>query len=386
MSTVIHYVRKLLYEHDCVVIPELGGFLAHFNPAFYSEQNGFYHAPQKRVAFNEALKLDDGLLIHYLTLNGQISREEAQNQLRQFVETIKSSVKEKGEYCLEEIGTLSANDEGKFVFVPQPLVNFYAEGYGFTPIEIQPAQAHLKITESDSAADWTYSDREAEELPLVSLRRRRSRAGWYVGAAILAGVLVLGSSVSLPSASLESSLNPFSLVDNLSSVLKSNSDRYSAQPVDKEQVATKPTAQQVILPTGEVKLASQPLPAVAELKITPVSVPVKAESVKKEEEKVVVAKTETKAAVAAFSKQSDENAAYWVIAGAFSKIENANRLANKLKNNGYQQAYVVNPEPAEGKLVMVAAVGYESRPKAVQTLASITRLSGSRAWVLKNDK
>ena len=386
MSTVIHYVRKLLYEHDCVVIPELGGFLAHFNPAFYSEQNGLYHAPQKRVAFNEALKLDDGLLIHYLTLNGQISREEAQNQLRQFVETIKSSVKEKGEYCLEEIGTLSANDEGKLVFVPQPLVNFYAEGYGFTSIEIQPAQAHLKITESDSAADWTYSDREAEELPLVSLRRRRSRAGWYVGAAILAGVLVLGSSVSLPSASLESSLNPFSLVDNLSSVLKSNSDRYSAQPVDKEQVATKPTAQQVILPTGEVKLASQPLPAVAELKITPVSVPVKAESVKKEEEKVVVAKTETKAAVAAFSKQSDENAAYWVIAGAFSKIENANRLANKLKNNGYQQAYVVNPEPAEGKLVMVAAVGYESRPKAVQTLASITRLSGSRAWVLKNDK
>ena len=378
MSTVIQYVRKLLYEHDCVVIPELGGFLAHFNSAFYSEQNGLYHAPQKRVAFNEALKLDDGLLIHYLTLNEQISREEAQNKLRQFVETIKSSVKEKGEYCLEEIGTLSANDEGKLVFVPQPLVNFYAEGYGLSSVEVQPAQANLKIAEPDSTADWTYRDREAEELSLVALRRRRSRAGWYVGAALLAGALVLGSSISLPSARSESSLNPFALVANLSSVLKSNIDKQTVEIAEKQIVTVQSSANKLILATGEVKLVSQPLPQTVEAKMPVAVVPAP-------KEVAAVPKKEITETTKIISKQSDEKADYWVIAGAFSKIENAQRLAAKLQRNGYAQAYVVNPEPAEGKLIMVAAVGYASRPKAVLMLTKVTRLSGSRAWVLEGE-
>jgi hypothetical protein len=47
MTSVLDYTRKLLYEHDCVVLPDLGGFLAYFSHAFYSEQNELYHAPSK---------------------------------------------------------------------------------------------------------------------------------------------------------------------------------------------------------------------------------------------------------------------------------------------------------------------------------------------------
>jgi hypothetical protein len=62
MASVNDYLKKLLYQYDCIVVPELGAFLTHYQPASFTESSGLYLPPRKRVAFNEALRLDDGIL------------------------------------------------------------------------------------------------------------------------------------------------------------------------------------------------------------------------------------------------------------------------------------------------------------------------------------
>jgi cell division septation protein DedD len=369
MISVLDYTRKLLFEHDCVVLPDLGGFLVYFSHAFYSEQNALYHAPQKRVAFNEALKLDDGLLAHYLTINEQISREEAQKRIRKFVEDIKQSIQENGSFMLEGIGSLANNEEGKLQFEPLTLVNFYAESYGLKSIHVNQVDPTLKIAETADAYNWTETDRVAKELTYELPRRRRSRVGMYIGGLLIAGCALVAGITQLPSESLKSSLNPFDLVPAVkawfATDIKSNSVK--KQHSNHKETAALPVENEVVTPKESVS-------AVA---VTPIEVK---ETVAVKKEVVEKPTTEVPAPI---SYKSDDKADFLVIAGGFSNIENARKLEQKLQRNGYENAHILNPEPTDGKLIIVAAIGCENSKKAKSQLARVSFLSGANAYVFR---
>jgi cell division septation protein DedD len=369
MSLVEKYVRKLLHEHDCVVLPELGGFIVHAKHAFFSEQHSLYHAPQRRVAFNEALKLDDGLLVHYLSLNEQMSREDAQKELRQYTEYLKATVRAQGHYHLADIGTLSTNEEGKYVFEPQALVNFLPEAYGFKTISAVTMQPTLQIV-ADSTADWTYADRLPEELPFEApLRRKRSRAGWYAATAMLIGALVLGSNIELTEGSLKSSLNPFDLLSNFSNAQKSN----NVNGVNNETVKSKATEPVATMPVA--------LPPVVLVEKSPEKVAEVQPAAPKVETEAIAKPAEIAERISGVS--SDDNAQYWVIACGFMQRENAEKLIAKLKRNGYEDAQLFNPDAPEGTLLKVAAVGFDNKSKANRYRRAVSKLSGAQAWVLE---
>lgn len=66
------YIRELLLDHDCVILPDFGGFIGNYVPAHYDSSNNFY-PPTKQISFNKQLCHNDGLLIgkvsKSLTLN-----------------------------------------------------------------------------------------------------------------------------------------------------------------------------------------------------------------------------------------------------------------------------------------------------------------------------
>ena len=373
MISVLDYTRKLLYEHDCVVLPDLGGFLAYFSHAFYSEQNALYHAPQKRVAFNEALKLDDGLLTHYMTINEQITREEAQTRVRQFVEEIKNTIKEKGNYTLDGIGILDTNDEGKLQFEPTVDTNFYAEGFGLKSVSLAPA-ASIDVS-GKSNEDWTSDDRPAEELELEIPRRRRTRIVMYIGGVLLIGTVLFASITQLPSESLKSSLNPFELITTVKGWLATDK---KTNTVKKEEVVA---TENVVAPKEEVasEVVAQEEPAVV-IKKEEEPVAATKETAKVEEKQVAPARNQETVVTPAPS--SDVNGEFLVIAGGFSKIENARNLTAKLQSHGYSDATILNPEPNDGKLIIVSAIACESSVKAKSQVAQISRLAGAKAYVI----
>lgn len=373
MISVLDYTRKLLFEHDCVVLPDLGGFLAYFSHAFYSEQNALYHAPQKRVAFNEALKLDDGLLTHYITINEQITREEAQTRIRQFVEEVKNTIKEQGSILLEGIGKLETNDEGKLQFEPTVDTNFYAEGFGLKSVAISTAVV-AALTEN-TKADWTSGDRPAEELELEVPRRRRSRIVVYIGGILLIGTALFAGITQLPSESLKSSLNPFELITTVKGWMASDK---KSNTVKKEEVlvAQESKPVQEVVASEEVSQAPAVTPDKEDVAPT-VTTKVTPKVEEKAPESLV-----SKVKEATPAPSSDENGEFLVIAGGFSKIENARNLTSKLQSNGYTAATILNPEPTEGKLIIVAAMACETSDKAKSQLSQVSRLAGAKAYVI----
>ena len=63
MIELSKHIEVLLLENDCVIVPGLGGFIAHKRQAAYSIQKGEFMPPLRTIGFNPQLIMNDGLLV-----------------------------------------------------------------------------------------------------------------------------------------------------------------------------------------------------------------------------------------------------------------------------------------------------------------------------------
>ncbi|MGA0558718.1 SPOR domain-containing protein [Larkinella sp. VNQ87] len=356
MTPVSDYLKKLLFQYDCIVVPELGGFILHYIPATFVESTGLYMPPRKKIAFNEALKLDDGLLISYLMLHEGCTREEALQEIRQFVDRLKKEVRQQRIFTLEGLGLFSENEENKLQFDPEIRHNFQGESYGFQPVPAQLVNS-LEVAEKP-VVDLLKPGKEsliaveAEEVPstVVELPVTRNRRQYLAWAAAVLLICSLGIVSVQKSPSLVSSLNPFALFVP--------DDKALAEPV------TEVPAARVETPETKPVVVSVANPA----------------SVREPAKPAVVA--ESGALVVEVKKPETF---YLAIAGSFASKANAKRLMRRLRRNGFETAYIL-PQSKSKELVKVAAVGSENRDEVLASLETVSKLSGAQAWVHKIDQ
>lgn len=375
MASVNDYLKKLLYQYDCVVVPELGAFLTHYQPASFTETSGLYLPPRKRVAFNEALRLDDGILSNYIMLHEPVTREGAQRYISQFVGELRQQVEYTGRFELDGIGTFTRNEEGRLQFDPSLRHNFFGEAYGMSAISVQlverSAKPELAIEAVPVTAVGPVLVRDDDTIiePL-----RPARSYWRVAAAVLLiGSLGLFSysSVVQPGQSLQSSLDPSNLFRIPASFFEG-----MAQVSETDKPVTTPKAKVIrVIPAAAVaEVKPQPVP--------PVAVPTPEPTVEKASETTPVAKPEVVSPVAE-AKPARITPYYTVIAGSFSSKQNALRFRRQLKKAGYADAYVIVPNQP-GQLYKVAAAGSAIREEAVARMTAIGAVAGTEPWIYKN--
>ena len=371
MASVNEYLKKLLYQYDCVVVPELGAFLTHYQPAAFSETSGLYLPPRKRVAFNEALRFDDGILANYVMLHEPVTREGAQRHISQFVSELRDQVETMKQFELDGIGTFSRNDEGKLQFDPSLRHNFFGEAYGMSALPVQvinrlaipePAIEAVPVT---ATGPVLVRDDDTTLTPLPT-----SRPYWQVAAAILLiGSLGVVSyfSVVKPGQPLQSSLNPANLLrvptafTSRATVVTDASVSFFSKPTNK-------SSQPVTAVPIEAATPAKPV-AVSLVMPAPVSEP------------VVTTKAEPTGPISpVIAAPKRTEAHYTIIAGVFSKKQSAMPLIRHLHKSGYPDAYVM----VQGRKALrykVAAFGSDDKQEAQSYIPAISKMIGSNAWI-----
>ena len=76
MLKVNDVIIELLQIHDCVIFPNLGGFVAQYSPANLNSTNNSFDPPQKQILFNKNLTNNDGLLVNAISQKHSISFQE----------------------------------------------------------------------------------------------------------------------------------------------------------------------------------------------------------------------------------------------------------------------------------------------------------------------
>lgn len=136
MIELERHIEILLLSNDCVIVPGLGGFVAHHVDACHDEVENRFFPPLRTVGFNPKLDMNDSLLIHSYTEAYDLSYPEAENRIRQEVEGLKRCMERDGEYTLNNIGVLALNGNGTYDFTPCEAGILTPELYGLSAFEI----------------------------------------------------------------------------------------------------------------------------------------------------------------------------------------------------------------------------------------------------------
>lgn len=145
-------ILELLKIHDCVIFPNLGGFVAQYSPAKYNSSNTTFNPPFKQILFNKNLTNNDGLLVNAIAQIHAISFQESDKKLSILLDNINNELDSKGKYLFEGIGMLFRN-QGVLNFKQQS-ENLLLDSFGLNPINIsefrttKPAKKIIHLTQS----------------------------------------------------------------------------------------------------------------------------------------------------------------------------------------------------------------------------------------------
>ena len=76
-KTIDTYISELLFLHDCVIIPEFGGFVGNNKSAVLNKNTNTIYPPSKDILFNKNLRKNDGLLINHIANSEVISNKKS---------------------------------------------------------------------------------------------------------------------------------------------------------------------------------------------------------------------------------------------------------------------------------------------------------------------
>lgn len=112
------HIEALLLENDCVIVPGMGGFMAHHIDATYSEEEQMFLPPQRTIGFNPQLTMNDSLLAQSYVEVYDISYPDALDRIECEVRELRQRLETEGEYEMHNLGTLSFGEEGQLLFRP----------------------------------------------------------------------------------------------------------------------------------------------------------------------------------------------------------------------------------------------------------------------------
>tara|TARA_B100001057_G_C22847525_1_gene949656 strand:+ start:123 stop:1127 length:1005 start_codon:yes stop_codon:yes gene_type:complete len=330
------YISDLLYRHDCVIIPGLGGIITNYRSAQIHPVNHTLRPPSKSIRFNVNLQEDDGLLTNYVSSCESISFASAQSKIERFVFSIQNDLEHKKEARLPKIGVLSVDINGIIYFEPNLKINYLPDAFGLEAIQ---SPAILRKSKGIDVSKQIYQGAK-------SIQAQKTYFNWKV-AAVLIPLIGLSTYLSFQQETLSvkyanyAYLNPFKEKPAAVYVPRTMEVKEKTEPKETKITTSPKIVLETIKANLEVK-AKETIPAPS-VKTTLISKP------------------------------------FNLIAGCFSSKLNANNLVAQLRIEGFEASVIGQNKNG---LFRVAFQSYATKELAVSEMKKL-KDSGKSTWLLK---
>ena len=117
---LIQALPLLLHDHDCLIVPGLGGFVAHPVAARYDTDKGEWVPPGRDVAFNAKLTVRDGLLEQEIRRATGCTNDAAAALIDSEVAALQDALQRGSTRDIPGLGRLYLTDSGTIGFAPEP--------------------------------------------------------------------------------------------------------------------------------------------------------------------------------------------------------------------------------------------------------------------------
>nr|WP_278577697.1 SPOR domain-containing protein [Bacteroides intestinalis] len=377
MIELAQHIEALLLENDCVIVPGLGGFVAHYAPATRVEEENIFLPPTRIIGFNPQLKMNDGLLVQsYMSVYGT-NFSDATKIVEREVDELIAALHEEGKVDLPNVGEVRYTIYDTFDFAPYDNKITTPYLYGLDAFEMQ----ELSALEKPQAKKDTFS-----LVPATTPKEKRTFAvrfnrAYLTNAAAVAAVIILSFFFSTPIENTEvieenyATLLPDELFEKIEKQSLAITPIVLKQNTPARKTANKQTGTQkkVVAPVAvrEVKVAKEPT--------------VSTETKAKEQASHSVATTtdapkQNVQPAAAKPVVAAPKRPYHIIIASVGTEKDAEAMAAQLVAKGFSGAKAI---VGDGKMrVSIESCGTEV--EAYQALARIRENETYKnAWVLK---
>ncbi|MGZ4056652.1 MAG: HU domain-containing protein [Bacteroidia bacterium] len=340
MQKVDKHISELLYEHDCVIVPDFGGFVANYAPAKIHPTQHTFTPPSKNIVFNKNLKNNDGLLANHIATTDNSNYQDALKYINHFVDFSYAQLKKGVKVNIDDVGVLFLDVERNIQFKPST-TNYLLDAFGMSQFQ-SPA---IKRDTATKRLEKEFKDRDA--IPVEKKKRNRKR---YVALAIAAPLVFAMIWIPLKT-------------DLLKNINYANINPFASKEIKKPEPKINPKTT-VVLPltnnndtTTASKLTTPPQP------VTTMVEPVKADT-------TAVAKV----------KNLNLNFKFHLVAGCFQIEENAVNFVTSLKQQNIPAAIIGKNNKG---LYVVSCADFATRKEAMNELENLRKLQPN-TWLYKN--
>jgi len=378
-----HYIAELLEDHDCVIVPAFGGFIANYAPASINAINDRFDPPFRKLSFNKFLIHNDGLLAAYVAKKEQEKYEQSVERVKDYALYLKKELRDHKRVSINKVGIIYLQLDGTFRFEQIKNDDFFKSGFGLESffanrIERQPSRQVNIDPKTDNQEVLSKPESKVIALPIQdktkpSLEQEKTtkkpsaksaepvaeaaiseesnpekKRNWALAAAIISLPIIglgiwfgLGQPIFKTTHFNYSNLNPFS--EKISPI-------YEERAINFYPSEFSPT-ESLKIDEGEEFLEI---------------------NLENEADKTLVVKlTNSK------NTASKSDLHFHVIGGCFSVEENAVGLAKKYSQQGSNASLV----DVKGNLHRVSVASFATKKEAKSALASI-KIDIPGAWIL----
>lgn len=181
------YIEDLLYNYNCVVVPEFGAFLAHGKSASLDLSTNTLLPPTKSISFNAQLSKNDGLLVSHIADVKGLGYDELLSEVEAVSEEWKKRLRQGESIEVFGVGKLWLNQEQKLQFQPENKNNFLTSSFGLSAFAATPIQRESLKEEVEELE---------ERIPFIITPEKREETSfrpWLKYAAILLLAVSVGT-------------------------------------------------------------------------------------------------------------------------------------------------------------------------------------------------
>ncbi len=205
-NQITYLIAELLFKHDCVIVPDFGGFVARSYSSNFSKGSNVLYPQSKHILFNKNLIHNDGLLISALMQKIDMPIVDATKQIENYKDYVQSLLSAKKRFELDNIGLLYIDSENSLRFEAKTDVNFLLESFGFGPVIAN----ELVIEPEKQISVKQFEDRKIVVETIIPKKRSYAKiATLAIGVPVTLAFLLFAAYSKPMQPLLQSSLNPF---------------------------------------------------------------------------------------------------------------------------------------------------------------------------------
>lgn len=384
MKELARHIEVLLLENDCVIVPGLGGFIAHNKAAEFKDSANVFCPPVRTIGFNPQLIINDGLLAQSYMQAYDTDFPDASRKIESVVSQIKDSLYKNGQAELENIGTLYYTMAGVYGFEPYQNAFFSPSLYGLGSFSISPLSELKPVKETTveprimiETVPSCEEDRKEKAKQRHIIKRMAEHAVGIAAAVILFFVLSVPVENTYLDNSSYASLGAETMLDAIRSKSMATTS-LEKKDIKQNNATNRRNNVNTLRPVAvkSVKVEKAEPKASKEVKVLPAVA-------KKEVIKAESVKAETKSTKEVQKSKSSQNKGIFIIVASLPTMQDAEKELAKFKKQGYEEATILTSD----NRYRIALDSYTDKSKAYEKINELRKDEQFKtAWLLNKSK